>query len=108
MKLRLKELSLGAGRPVAFINEKNARDLNVHVGDRIEISYNKKKIIAIVDIVKKFITSGEISLSEDIVDYLNLKKNRFVDIALTIEPKSSVLIAKKLRGQSLNKKEIYL
>src|SRR3990172_3774194 len=98
MKLRLKELGLGAGRPVAFINEKNARALNVHVGDRIEISYNQKKIIAIVDIVKKFISGGEISLSEEIVDYLDIKKNSLVDVALTIEPKSSVLIARKLRG----------
>ena len=43
MKLRLKELSLGAGRPVAFINEANAIFLNVHVGDRIELSHNSKK-----------------------------------------------------------------
>jgi AMP phosphorylase len=108
MKFKFKELSLGAGRPVAFLNEKNARELNVHVGDRIEVSYNGRKLIAIVDVLKKNIKKGEIYLSEEIVDYLRIKNNYFVDAALTIEPKSSILIAKKLRGQALTKKEIYL
>ena len=108
MKLKLKELSLGAGRPVAFISEKNARELNVHVGDRVEITSNGKKIIAIVDIVKKFITNSEISLSEEIVEYLNIKKGHFVDVALTLGPRSSILIAKKLAGKALNKTEIYV
>ena len=108
MKLRLKELSLGAGRPVAFINEANAIFLNVHVGDRIELSHNSKKLIAIVDIVKKFISKNEISLSEEIIEYLNIKPGAFVDVALALEPKSSILIAKKLGGQELKKAEIYL
>ena len=108
MKFKFKELSLGAGRPVAFLNEKNARELNVHVGDRIEVSYNGRKLIAIVYVLKKNIKKGEIYLSEEIVDYLRIKNNYFVDAALTIEPKSSILIAKKLRGQALTKKEIYL
>ena len=107
MKLRLKELSLGAGRPVAFINENSARELNVHIGDRIEISRNGKKIIAIVDIMKKFIAKGEISLSEEIIEYLNLKNGSIIDVALTIEPKSSIFITKKLSGKTLTKDEIY-
>jgi len=107
MKLRLKELTLGAGRPVAFINESNARELNVHVGDRIEISYKKKKIIAIVDIVKKFIAKGEISLSEEVIEYLKLKKGNILDVSLSLESRSSASIAKKLGGQTLSKKEIY-
>lgn len=106
MKLRLKELSLGAGRPVAFINENDARELNVHVGDRIEVSRNGKKLIAIIDVVKKFISKGEISLSEEIIIYLNVKVGQTVDVALTIEPKSSIFIAKKLAGHALTKDEI--
>lgn len=107
MKLKFKEMSLGAGRPVAFINEYDSRVLNVHIGDRIEISYSRKKIVAIIDVLKKFITKGEISLSEEIVDYLKIKNGSFVDVAPTLELKSSVLIAKKLHGQILTKSEIY-
>jgi len=106
MKLRLKELTLGAGRPVAFINEGSAKELNVHVGDRIEISHKDRKIIAIVDIVKKFIKKDEISLSDEVIHYLNLKKGNIVDISLSLESRSSASIAKKLSGQALSKNEI--
>lgn len=106
MKLKLKEMSLGAGRPVAFINEANAGELNIHVGDRIEIAYNGGKIIAIVDVVRKFINKGEVVLSEEITNYLKLKNGSVVDVSLALEPKSTLYIAKKLVGGSLNKKEI--
>lgn len=107
MKLRLKELSLGAGRPIAFVNESNARELDLHVGDRIEISHKDKTLIAIADVVKKFIARGEISLSEEVINYLNLKKGDVLDVSLATEPESSSFIAKKLSGQTLAKKEIY-
>jgi len=107
MKLKLKKLSLDAGRPVAFVNERDATFLNVHVGDRVEISKNGKKIVAIVDVVKGFIPPGQISLSSEIIQYLNLKENDFVEVGLSIEPKSSRLIAKKLADKPLNKKEIF-
>ena len=107
MKLRLKELSLGAGRPIAFVNESNAREIDLHVGDRIEISHKDKTLIAIADVVKKFIARGEISLSEEVINYLNLKKGDVLDVSLATEPESSSFIAKKLSGQTLAKKEIY-
>ncbi|MCX8159043.1 MAG: AMP phosphorylase [Candidatus Pacearchaeota archaeon] len=108
MKLKLKKLSLDAGRPVSFITEQDAKALNVHVGDRVEISKNNKKIISIVDVVRGFISKGQISLSSEIINYLNLKDNDIVDVNLSIEPKSSMLIAKKLAGNSLTKDEIFL
>ena len=107
MKLKLKKLALGAGRPVAFINEHNARELNIHVNDRVEIIRKGDKIIAIVDIVRGFIAKGEVSLSEEIIDYLKLKDGDIIDVTPAIEPKSSRLIAKKLSGKKLSKSEIY-
>ncbi len=107
MKLKLKELSLGAGRPVAFVNEYDAHKLNIHVGDRIEISRNGRRIIAVVDIVRKFITKGEILLSEEITSFMGLNNGDIVDVSLAIEPRSSMLIAKKLNGKTLSKEEIY-
>lgn len=107
MKLKLKELSLGAGRPVAFLEGTTARALNVHMGDRVEISHNRKKLIAIVDIIKKFLKKGEIALSNEIIDYLSLKKGNLVEVALALDSRSSILITKKLNGKELTKEEIY-
>jgi len=105
MKFKIKKLSLGTGRPIAFIHESKAKELNVHVGERVQISHNGHKIIAIVDIVKGIIKPNEISLSEEILSYL--KPQNFVDVGLALEPKSTRLIFKKLKSQSLSRNEIY-
>ncbi len=106
MKLRLKKLTLGAGRPIAFINEKNASELNVHIGDRVEIFRNSNKLVALVDLARDFIKKGEIALSEEIFNYLNLKDGEMIDVRLALGPKSSFYIAKKLSGKKLTKNEI--
>lgn len=106
MKFRLKKLSLGAGRPIAFIPEEDARQMNIHVGDRVEIAHNSKKLIALVDVVKGFVPKNHIALSEEITDFLMLKGGEMLDVRLAIGPKSSFFIAKKLTGKELTKEEI--
>lgn len=107
MKLKLKKLRLGAGRPVAFINEEFAKILNVHIGDRVEISSGKGKIIAIVDIVKSLLGKSQIGLSDEVTNYLRLKSGELVDVRLALETKSTRFIAKKLNGAELTREEIF-
>ena len=107
MKFKIRKLSLGAGRPIAFIHESKAKELNLHVGERVQISYNGNKIIAIADIVRGLLKPNEISLSEEILSYLKPKSGDFVDVSLALEPRSTRLIFKKLNAQPLSKNEIY-
>ncbi|MBX4196877.1 AMP phosphorylase [Candidatus Pacearchaeota archaeon] len=107
MRLQLRNISLGAGRPVAFLHEDDAKELNVHPGERIEIVYHSGKIIAIVDVVKGFIKVHEISLSDDITHLLKIKARDFVHVSLAHEPKSAHFIAKKVQGKVLNRDEIF-
>ena len=107
MKFKIKKLKLGAGRPIAFIHESRAKELNVHVGERVQISYRGNKIIAIVDIVKGLLKPDEISLSEEILSYLKPKPRDYVDVGLALEPKSTRFIFKKLNNKQLSKNEIY-
>ncbi len=106
MKLRVKALKLGAGRPVAFLHESDAESLNVHVGDRVALAYNSKKIIAIVDIAKGLFNRGEIAVSDDIINEFGLKTGDIIDVGLTLKPKSIKSIMKKLNKGILTKKEI--
>jgi AMP phosphorylase len=106
MELKVKKIDLGAGRPVAFLNEITAKRLNIHIGERIDISFSNKRIIAVVDIVKSFLGENEISLSEEVISYLKLKSGESVRVSLALEPKSIRAIIKKLNGKSLSKKEI--
>ena len=52
MRLKIKKLSLGAGRPVAFIDDKVAKKLRVHAGERIELVFDGRKEVSIVDVVQ--------------------------------------------------------
>ena len=106
MKLKVKQLRFLTGRPVCMIHEKTAKQMSLHVGDRVIIKNNSNKIISIVDTVSGIIKTNEIAVSEEILDKLSLKKNDFVDVEITEHPRSISLIKEKLKGKRLTKQEI--
>jgi len=65
MRLKIRNLGIEAGRPVAFINKEAAHKLHIHTGERASVVLGKNKIVAVVDIVEDFLKSNEIFLSED-------------------------------------------
>ncbi|MAG28270.1 AMP phosphorylase [Candidatus Pacearchaeota archaeon] len=107
MKFKIKKLDLKAGRPVIFIDEYIAEKLNVHLGDRVEVSKNNKKIIAVVDTVKSFLSKSQVALSQEVASYLKARPSQTVDITPAPSPKSASHILKKLKGESLTKSQIY-
>lgn len=108
MKLCFKKFEVSAGRPIIFINEEDALEKDIFAADRIEVSFKQKKIIGSVDVVQNFIKKGEIALTDDIVDYLNLKTGEFVEIKLVPRSESAVKIKKKMNGEKLSRQEIHL
>jgi len=107
MELKVKKIGLGAGRPVAFLNENKSKRLNIHLGDRVEILFMRKRVIAVVDLAKDLIKENEIALSEEVVSYLGVKPGNHVKVNLALEPKSNRYISKKLNGMKLSRKEIF-
>lgn len=107
MELKVKKIGLGAGRPVAFLNENKSKKLNIHLGDRVEVIFMRKRVIAVVDLAKDFISENEIALSEEVVSYLGVRAGDHVKVNLALEPRSNRYISKKLNGQKLSKKEIF-
>jgi len=107
MRLKIRDLEIEAGRPVAFLNAKTAVKLHVHINDRISISSGKDKIIAVVDVVENFLKSDEISLTEDITKFLKVSPGDFVEVNLILPSESAHAILNKLNGKTLSKEEIY-
>ena len=107
MKLKFKKINLDAGRPIAFIHEDSAKQSDIHVGDRIDVSHHSKKAVLIVDTVKGIIKENEISLSDDLAKYLNAKPGDTLDISQMAEPLSTSFISAKMKGKALTKNEIY-
>lgn len=106
MKLKIKKLQFSTGRPVCMINKETAKKISLHVGHRVSISKNNKKIISIVDTVSGFLKPNEIAVSNEISEILKLKPGDFVNVEITQRPQSINLIKKKLKGEKLSKKEI--
>ncbi len=108
MKLKVKSSGLSAGRPIAIINESDAKKLGVRVDERIIINSRHGKIISLFDLSSKISEKGHIVLSREIIDYLKIKNNEFVEVSLAKETQSAnQIINKKLLGKKLNEKEIY-
>jgi AMP phosphorylase len=108
MRLKIKTLKLDAGRPIAFLNESTAKKLHLHIGERVQISNDGQKIIAIADIVKGFLKKDEVSLSQEIMGYLKVSPGDFVDVDFVLPPKSTQFIMNKLAGKTLSRNEIFM
>jgi len=107
MKLQIKKLNFLTGRPVCMIHEQTAKELSLHVGNRVSIKNKRgKEIISIIDTVSEIIKPSQIAASQEILEYLSLKNNSKVEVELIKKPHSINIIKKKLEGHRLNKKEI--
>ena len=105
MKLKVKFLKISAGRPVAILHKKFAEKASIHVDERIFIEKNSKKIAAVVDIATGLFKENEIALSTEVINFMKLKENDFVEIKIASKPESLEIIHKKYGGKSLNKEE---
>jgi len=106
MRLKIKSLKFAAGRPVAILNNETAKQLNVHVDDRILVKKGKGSVVAVIDIAKGLIKKEEIAVSQEILKDLKAKSGERVSVELTFHPESVNLIHKKLNCIPLNEKEL--
>ncbi len=105
MKLLIKILKIKAGKPIAFIHEDSANKLNIHIGDRVILSKNKIKIIAVVDIAKGFIKKGEVAISEELHNSLGAIQG-FIEVTPAGIPESSRILQEKLDCRQYSAKEL--
>ncbi len=106
MRLKGTNLEWLAGRPVVVLSEVTSKKLNVHVNDRIKLSYNKKKIYAVVDIFTSLIQHNEIGLSREISAYLGHRQGNFIEVSTPEVSEGAKIIRKKMRGETLTRREI--
>jgi AMP phosphorylase len=106
MKLKAKKLRWLAGRPVVILSTGSAKNLNVTVNERIGIRYKKKLIYAVVDIFSDLVKNDEIGLSQEIINFLPLKDNSYLEIFPADSFLAGQIIKKKLLGGRLTDEEI--
>lgn len=94
---------------VALINEVDASENGVGIGDKValEIAGRKKLIIVTLDITDTLVEEGEAGFYEDIWEKFNIKFGEVVKVKLIPPSEAVVSIRKKLLGGKLNYKEIF-
>ncbi|MFA6023224.1 MAG: AMP phosphorylase [Candidatus Pacearchaeota archaeon] len=107
MKLKVKHHKWSAGRPVAILNKEIAKILFAGLSERILIEYGSKRIVAVLDLSSKIAERGEIVLSTEILEYLNLSGGEIVNVEVAIKPRAIQVINKKLKGEKLKEKDIF-
>ena len=103
MKLKIKNFNWLAGKPVAILNDKTAKKLNVFVDDRIAIM-NSKKVYSVIDIFPRLVKENEIGLSYELSKVLKLKEGSSVEVGPSQLSGASFLIRKKMSGEALLEK----
>ncbi len=101
---RVKRVDLMAGKLVAILNEKDARDLGVLPLERIELT-NKKNgtaINVIVDTTDSIIRENEIGLFRDVSEILGVSEGEQVCAAAAGKPRSLDFIKRKMNGEKLS------
>lgn len=106
MKFKVKSFKIGAGKPIIFIHKKDAKLINIHVGNRVELTKSGKSLIAVVDLVGSYFEPGEIGISNEIVKSMEVKSGDYLDVSPISSPKSTGLIQQKLTCKAYTKKEL--
>ena len=94
------------GKPIVVLNKNDITEIACHIGDRIVISTESKRVTAIIDSTTSFVSAGEIALFEEVKEALGVKEGDTVSIKPASRPKSVDLIRKKLEGLKLSDTEI--
>ena len=106
MKLRLKRIGIDTHREnIAFLarDDLTSRALGLHPMDRIEISANTRRLVAVLNIVAgNVLPVGAIGLSNEAFDKLGVSDGSLVDVSPAEAPESLDLLHNKLAGQQLN------
>ena len=106
MFLKARPLEIETLKPIVIINREDAEELDVKPLERVELNFNGRKLIAIVNIADVFVIHGEIGLSESVHERLGIKMGEKVKVNTTEPPESLNFIRSKLAGNVLKPNEI--
>ncbi len=106
VEYKVKVFDIGAGMPIIVLNETEAKQRDLFVGDRVEMEFKGKKTSAIVDTSPTMVREGEVGVFIEIVDALKCGPGDRLFIVPLGKPASIDHIKKKLDGGELRPEEI--
>jgi len=110
LKFRVKDMDIATGGTlISILNEKDAKTLDLHSGDRILVKADGREVTSILDISEsnKAVPAGKIGLFEEVLKNLKVRHNSLVTIKFAGKPESVKHIKDKLLGKELSYKELF-
>ena len=97
MKLRVRALKLNAGKPIAFLHDRDAALLGVRAGDHVEVSSNSHNVSCVVDLASGLFKKGEIALSKECMNQLESKSGALVSLKYAGTPQATKILQQRLK-----------
>jgi AMP phosphorylase len=107
MKLIPKQIDIASNENIILLNEIDATNLNLKCYDRVKLQCGKNSVIGVVSLTNTLVPKGTAGLFTRTWKEVSCTSRQKVEINLAIPPKSREHIKKKIRGEELQKDEIY-
>lgn len=108
MKLKVKFLNFEAGgKPIVTLSKEDADELGIKSLGRVKISYGKKNLVVIVNIVTKFVGRGIVGVYDEVKKILDLEESDIIEVEAEQPPASLQMIINKLKGKKLTYDETF-
>jgi AMP phosphorylase len=104
--LRAKIFDVDTGKNIIVLNEDEAQEMDIFMGDRVMLKEGERKCTAIVDLSDTLVKRGEVVLFSDTAKEIGSKHGDMIEVSPTSNPASIEIIKKKMDGGSLGDDEI--
>ncbi|MDI9644998.1 MAG: AMP phosphorylase [Candidatus Verstraetearchaeota archaeon] len=105
-KFKARLIKIKTGEKNVILNESDAEEMMFRIHDRVLITKNFQRSVAMVDISESVVERGEIGFYEDFSEF-PVVDGDLVEVSAAPTPTSVEFIRKKMRGKPLTKSEIH-
>lgn len=104
---KVRKLDVESGNSlVVVMNKQNARNMNLHLDDRVEVFWRKGSFVAVLQLAETSILPGEVGVVREIWDDYGKRLPKEVHVRPVVKPDSVQYIKSRLFGTPLKKEEI--
>ena len=108
LKTKFVDFTTG-GDLTVFLNNQDAREQDLVDSDRLIMSWvgGQESVAVEINLTDSLVSAGEIGLSLEVKDQLQIQEGAFIKLSLLGIPESVKAIAKQLEGGELSYEEVY-
>ncbi len=104
-QLKVRAFDMEVGKYEVTLNEEDARDMGLHLRDRVRLFTDHKEITAIVNTTRTIVGKGQIGLPMEVTRTIAVKEGGEISVTPAERPKSVECIRRKMDRQPLTEAE---